>query len=299
MPPQHRAALPRPPAARGRLAAASSILLVALLAGCSPAGPGAGPGAAAGPVRGQLSNSHVHGVGIDPGDGAVLVATHEGLVEIGASGQVSGVGPVIDLMGFAVAGPDHYLASGHPGLQVDLPNPVGLVETTDGGRTWSPLSRQEESDFHGLTVSGAGVLGFDGSLQRSGDGRGWEPLDIPAEPHTLAASPKGIQVLATTQRGLLRSADAASSWSLVDGAPLLQVVAWIDEGAAIGATPAGAVWASTDGGLTWQEGGRLDAATEAIAAVANDGGSRIVVVTTEGVMESLDGGRTFEVLLER
>ncbi len=49
---------------------------------------------------------------------------------------------MIDLMGFTVAGPGRYLASGHPGLHVDLPQPVGLIETTDGGVTWTPVSRR-------------------------------------------------------------------------------------------------------------------------------------------------------------
>jgi hypothetical protein len=52
------------------------------------------------------------------------------------------VGPVIDLMGFTVAGPGRYLASGHPGLHVDQAQPVGLIETTDGGVTWTPVSRR-------------------------------------------------------------------------------------------------------------------------------------------------------------
>ena len=298
MPTQHLVAPPRSSLARWWLAA-SSILLVASLAGCSSSDSRAEPDAAGATASGQLPTSHVHGVGIDPGREALLVATHEGLIEIDESGQASAVGPVIDLMGFAVAGPGHYLASGHPGLRVELPNPVGLIETTDGGRTWSPLSRQQESDFHALTVSDGGVLGFDGSLLRTGDGLAWEPLAIPAEPHTLAASPEGTHVLATTRQGLLRSTDTASSWAFVDGAPLLQVVTWIDGVSAIGATPAGVVWSTADGGVTWQEMSELGAAPEAVAASSSGDKVRVVVVTTDALLESRDGGRTFEVLLER
>ncbi|WP_312018804.1 F510_1955 family glycosylhydrolase, partial [Modestobacter marinus] len=287
---------PAPPPPPWLSAAPAPLLLVAVRAGCSSSGSDRAPDTV--PASGQLPTSHVHGVGIDPGSGSVLVATHEGLVQV-ADGAVTPVGPTIDLMGFAVVGPDHYLASGHPGLHSDLPNPVGLIETTDAGRTWSPLSRQAESDFHGLTVSDAGVLGFDGSLLSSGDGRTWEPLSIPAEPHTLAASPDGTQVLATTEQGLLRSTDAASSWSLVEGAPLLQVVTWIDEREAVGATPAGAVWVTADRGMTWQEVAQLGSAPEAVTATSDGGEARVVVATTEALLESSDGGRTFETLLER
>jgi len=232
----------------------------------------------------------VHGAALDPGDGALLLATHHGLVEVGDGGPVA-VGPVIDLMGFAVVGPDHYLASGHPGLQVDLPQPVGLIESTDGGRTWTPVSRQGRSDFHALTVGDAGVLGYDGSLLRSSDGRAWERLAIPAEPQALAAAPDGATVLATTQEGLQRSTDGGTSWASVEGAPLLQVVTWAG-GTAVGVDPAGTLWTSADGATTWQRGSALGSPPQAVAAAGGPDGVRVVVVTADGVVQSDDGGHT-------
>ena len=38
-----------------------------------------------------------------------------------AEGQAELVSPIMDLMGFTVAGDGHFLASGHPGRRVDLP----------------------------------------------------------------------------------------------------------------------------------------------------------------------------------
>ena len=291
------------PAAPSRRAAvlhaAAGAVLVTLVAGCSS--PASGPAAAApssAAEAGTLPSGHVHGVAIDPGDGALLLATHAGLLEVGAGGELTPIGPVIDLMGFAVSDADHYLASGHPGVHVDLPQPVGLIESTDGGTTWAALSRQGQSDFHALTVSDAGVLGYDGSLLRSTDGRAWEQLAIPAEPHTLAAAPDGTTVLATTQQGLLRSTDAGASWSAVDGAPLLQVVDWAEDGTSVvGVDPAGTVWSSTDGAGTWQEGAHLGAAPHAVAAAPAGGALRVLAVTTEALLESHDGGQTFTVVL--
>jgi photosystem II stability/assembly factor-like uncharacterized protein len=242
---------------------------------------------------------HVHGVAFHPAEEALLLATHEGLVEVSDGGELTAVGPVIDLMGFAVAG-DRYLASGHPGLRVDLPQPVGLIESTDGGQTWAALSRQGQSDFHALTVSDVGVLGWDGSLLRSPDGLTWEQLNIPAEPHTLASNPDGSVVLATTQQGLLRSTDAGASWAAVDGAPLLQVVHWAENGTTVvGVDPAGTVWTSTDAADTWLQGARLGSAPHAVAATSADGGpARVAVVTDAGLVESDDGGKSFAVVLE-
>lgn len=239
---------------------AMSAVVVTLAAGCSSSGPSptvAGPSAEAG----VLPSGHVHAVAIDPGDGATLLATHEGLVEVGPGGELTPSGPVIDLMGFTVVGPDRHLASGHPGLRVDLPQPVGLIESTDGGRTW-------------------------------------EQLTIPAEPHTLAAAADGATVLATTARGLFRSADAGGSWARVDGAPLLQVVTWAGDGSeVIGVDAAGTLWRSTDAGDTWEQGARLGSPPHAVTAAAEDGQLRVLVVTDDGLVESTDGGRTFTTLL--
>ena len=77
-----------------------------------------------------LPSPHVHGVAINPGDDLVYLATHDGLFRYDDTGPTR-IGPVIDLMGFTVAGPNHFYASGHPGEGSDLPNPVGLITSTD------------------------------------------------------------------------------------------------------------------------------------------------------------------------
>jgi photosystem II stability/assembly factor-like uncharacterized protein len=238
--------------------------------------------------------NHVHGVAGEAGTDAVLVAAHSGLFRLSEEGDVQ-IGPGIDLMGFAVATPGRFLASGHPGPGVDLPQPVGLIESTDQGNTWQPLSRQGQSDFHALTVSAAGILGYDGSLLRSADGKAWEELEIPAEPAALSASPDGQQVLATTAQGLLLSIDAGTSWTPVPGAPLLQLVDWAADGrTAVGVDPSGGVWTSQDAAATWEKAAQLDAAPQAVdVGAAADGGTRILVVTATAISESRDGGQTF------
>ncbi|WP_232796810.1 F510_1955 family glycosylhydrolase [Blastococcus atacamensis] len=272
----------------------------AVLVGCTSGSPHS-VAAPPTPAQPALEISHVHGVGTDPADGSLLLATHEGLFRVTAEGQAELASPVMDLMGFTVAGAEHFLASGHPGLRVDLPQPMGLIESIDGGRTWSPVSRQGQSDFHALTTGAAGVLGYDGALLRSDDGRDWEQLSIPAEPHSLAASPDTDLVLATTAQGLLRSADAGSTWSAVDGAPLLQVVDWADDGMHVaGVDPSGVIWISSDGGASWSSGADLASPPQAVAVSSSaDEDHRITVVTAATVVTSTDGGRTFEVVLEQ
>ena len=274
------------------------LLLGALLAAC---GSETSTGATSSPGRssGALPFGHVHGVGVDPADGAVMVATHEGLFRVDPAAQgADRVSPVMDLMGFAVVGPGHFVASGHPGPDVGLPQPVGLIESTDSGRTWRPVSREGQSDFHALTVGEAGYVGYDGSLLRSADGETWTTLAIPLPPASLAASPRSSDLLATTQRGLLRSTDGGESWESVEDAPLLQLVDWGSDGrTVVGVAPTGGVWTSDDGGATWTAGPELGSSPQAAAA----GGwgidaERIVVATQTAVLASDDLGRTFRVV---
>ncbi len=79
---------------------------------------------------------HIHGLGIDPADGMLYAGSHYGLFRVPVEGAVTLVSPVQDFMGFTVAGPDRFLASGHPGEDQDGPSSVGLIESTDGGESW-------------------------------------------------------------------------------------------------------------------------------------------------------------------
>jgi hypothetical protein len=247
------------------------------------------------PMPAALPSSHVHGVGIDPGDGLIYLATHDGLFRYDATGAVR-VGQVNDLMGFTIAGPGHFYASGHPGAGSDLPNPVGLIESRDGGKTWTQLSRQGQSDFHALTASSASVIGFDGTLRTSADGTSWSTLQAPAQPYSLTSSPRGDVVLATSEDGPIRSTDGGRSWAKIPAAPLLLLVAWASgsDTTAAAITPDGEVFTSTDAGLTWTPRARIDGNPQALGASIDGGdGLRVQVVDEAGVLTSTDGGSTF------
>ena len=241
-----------------------------------------------------LPSAHVHAIARDPGSSKLLVAAHDGLyVYDGATPKR--VGPVIDLMGFTVAGPGHYYASGHPGTATDLPQPVGLIESRDGGTTWTVLSRGGGSDFHALTTAGSTVVGFDGVLRSTADGRTWREGNLDAQPRTLAGSRNGSTVLATTPEGLMHSIDAGLSWRWTEQAPLLLMVAFGDGDTVAGLTPDGQVHTSTDAGRTWRATELLAPDAQALHA-SGEGEQLEILVANDRTILASSGGQPFQPL---
>ena len=243
-----------------------------------------------GAAGGQIELAHVHGLGVDPGSGDLYAGSHYGLVRLPARGEPTRVSGVQDFMGFTVAGPDRFLASGHPGEDQDGPPNVGLIESTDGGRSWQTLSLAGEADFHTLEARHGLVYGSNaGKLMVSRDGQTWDTR-ASIEVADLAVSPEGPDtLLATTQPGLVRSDDGGRSFQLVRDAPLLQLLTWTDTGTLIGVEPEGSVHASADGGSTWQQRGTVGATPEALTATEDE----VHVAVEGGIVSSTDGGRTF------
>ncbi|GAA4409378.1 hypothetical protein GCM10023168_28090 [Fodinibacter luteus] len=256
----------------------------------SPAGgaPSTSPGAD--PVT--LPSAHVHAIARDPGSGKLVVAAHDGLYVYNGT-TPERVGPVIDLMGFTVAGPGHYYASGHPGTATDLPQPVGLIESRDGGKTWKVLSRGGQSDFHALTTTGQAVVGFDGAVRATTDGRTWADGNLDSQPRTLSGSREGATVLATTEEGLMRSTDGGATWQQMDQAPWLLMAAFGDADTVAGLTPYGQVHTSADAGRTWRATDLL--ASDAQALYASGEGESLEVLVADGskVLVST-GGQPFQ-----
>ncbi|MTA39234.1 MAG: exo-alpha-sialidase, partial [Actinobacteria bacterium] len=103
--------------------------------------------------------SHIHSVRAF-GD-QVILGTHEGLFRYVDQKTVQLIGPeIFDIMGLAVFGKKLY-ASGHPGPGSKLPEPVGLLLSTDSGKSWKKLGLQGEVDFHLLESAGADMYGVD------------------------------------------------------------------------------------------------------------------------------------------
>jgi hypothetical protein len=236
--------------------------------------------------------AHVHGLAVDPADGQLLAGTHYGAFRIGEDGELEQFGPVQDFMGFSVAGPGHYLASGHPGQGQAGPGNLGLIESTDGGKTWETVSLEGKADFHTLKFRHGRVYGSSGGqLMVSEDKENWdERATIPIA--DLAVSPDDPDMLiVTTQQGLGISTDGGRQFQALQGAPTLQLLTWTEGGTLAGVDPVGTVHVSDDGGKTWAERGNAGGQPAALTATDDE----IFVATREGqVVESSDGGKTFQ-----
>jgi photosystem II stability/assembly factor-like uncharacterized protein len=271
---------------------AVAVLVVALLTFLALRG--AGTGQSDGSAGADLE--HVHGLGVDPEDDTLHAGTHYGLFRLPDEGEAALVADrVQDFMGFTVAGPGHFLASGHPGEGQDGPSSLGLIETTDGGETWQSLSLAGEADFHSLEYRHARVYGVNaitGEFMVSEDKKSWDTRStLPMA--DFAVSPDDPEVvLATTEDGLARSEDGGRSFRLVQDAPLMLLVSWADDGTVVGAGPDGTVHISADNGSTWEQTATLDARPEALAA---QGENEIYAAAGGAVLVSADGGRDFTV----
>jgi hypothetical protein len=159
------------------------------------------------------------------------------------------------------------------------------------------LSRGGESDFHALTSSSKGVLGFDGVLRASTDGKTWTEPAIAGEPSSLAAAPDGSRILATTATGTLLSSDQGATWGPLPAAPPLLLAAWADKSTATGVTTTGHIAVSSDAGATWTTGtAKVDSAQAMSASRATDGTLEVLIVTDTEIQRSVDSGASLSPL---
>jgi photosystem II stability/assembly factor-like uncharacterized protein len=270
--------------------------MAVVAAGCSRTGQRASV-----PVDTDPGLVHVHGLGINPRDGALYAATHTGLFIVRDDGASRVADRHQDTMGFTVIGPDRFVASGHPDFQdpkllkPGRPPLLGLVESRDAGRSWEPLSLLGEVDFHVLEVADGKVYGFDatgGRFMVSPDRRRWQTRSSISLVDFAVSSRNGQVILATTERGLIRSVDGGRHWRPAGG-PAVALLDWDSPEELWGLAGDGRLWVSGDAGRTWQRRGELDGAPEAFLA---QGGTLYAAVYQQGIRRSTDGGASWGVL---
>ena len=279
---------PRAPVVGAVAGAAVGLLL---LAGCS--GGESTPTSSGDAPEQESPFGHVHGLGVNPADDRLYVATHVGVFRETDSGFERIADRWQDTMAFTVAGPDRFLASGHPDTREDKPTHLGLIESTDAARTWTPLSLEGEADFHVLDLVGDRLYGFNsltGTLMTTEDMQRWDDL-LRAPVLDLAADPQAPEELVVAdQRGVLMRLEAGGQPEAIEGAPQVGFLDWSPAGDLAGLGPAGQVWLSQDGGTSWTEVGAVPGTPQAVSVDADPWHA----ASDQGLFSSTDRGRSWE-----
>ena len=246
---------------------------------------------------------HVHGLGRNPADGALIVATHTGLFRVEGQGEppTRVADNYQDTMGFTVIGPDHFLGSGHPGSVPDDPPFLGLIESRNAGKRWRPISLRGKVDFHVLEAQGRTVYGFGSDFEtrearflRSRDGgRAWDQLTPPEPLVGLAIDPEDARrvVALGEDRGHM-SRDGGETWRPLDLAG--GFVTWTREVGVVSVDLEGNVRRADEPDQEWERAGRIGTAPAAFDSADDE----LLVATHDGrIMSSRDRGASWQELL--
>jgi hypothetical protein len=282
-----------------RTGAIAAVIAALLLLGCGEASDQ--PSAPAPPSDPGVI--HIHGLGRNPADDALFIATHTGLFRVGSNDRSpERVADLYqDTMGFAVIGRDHFLGSGHPGSIENDPPFLGLIESRNAGNTWRPISLRGDVDFHVLEAQGNTVYGFGSDwdtrearfLRSDDNGRTWTRLTPPEGLLGLAIDPHDSRAIVALgeQRGWV-SRDGGASWRPlpIPGG----MVTWTRELGLIAVDPGGVIRTASEPTGEWDEVGRLPGPPAALEGV----GDELLAATHESqVISSTDGGYTWRDLL--
>lgn len=164
---------------------------------------------------------HIHTLAVNPSDGALFAAAHSGLFRMTTEQDRLTLvpGSEQDTMGLAVIGPDRFLASGHP---PDGASALGLIETSDAGRSWRPLALEGRADLHVIRSGKRTFYAHDVASNRLFEGApGSAGLAVRATPPgttiDLAVDPRDDRrVFAATDRGFFLSTNAGRRWRRLD-----------------------------------------------------------------------------------
>jgi photosystem II stability/assembly factor-like uncharacterized protein len=151
--------------------------------------------------------------------------------------------------------PTAFSARATPDLRDNLPPRLGLIQSRNEGKTWTPVSLLGEADFHILRARRAQIVGYDGTsgqiLTSRDGGRHWRRHRFVGPLVDLMIAPAPLRtLLATTPAQLLLSRDGGRSWgSLSETTGLL---AWPEPRRLYLLASDGRLWLSPDVGKRWR-----------------------------------------------
>jgi hypothetical protein len=197
------------------------------------------------------SVSHIHHIKVV--EKRVLVLTHEGLYELIGKNNMKLIGKEkTDVMGMTSLGKT-LLASGHPAQGSKMPNPIGLIRSTDNGLSWKAVSLVGKVDFHSLEGAGSDLYGADsqsGNLLYSNDsGETWRSLGANSFTDIAVSPAMSGTAIALKDSELLLTKNSFQTSSKIKSALKFTQLEWRKSG--LYALSGNALYKSTNIGKTW------------------------------------------------
>lgn len=184
----------------------------------------------AAPAVASVDLMHMHGLAYSPDGKRILVSIHQGLAAYENGKWSKPAVPRHDYMGFSATAKSFY-SSGHPAPGSGQVNPLGLMRSRDGGKTWERLGLQGETDFHLMAASWntntvyvwnpapSSRMKAPGLHSTADDGQTWRPAraeGLTGKPQALAVHPgKGTIVAVGTSSGVYLSSDSGERFAPV------------------------------------------------------------------------------------
>ncbi|MBJ6362592.1 F510_1955 family glycosylhydrolase [Paenibacillus sp. GCM10012307] len=197
------------------------ILITVFLAGCSAQGKKSEP----------VILTHIHGLGYTSDGQRLYIPAHDGLKKFSEGSWGEAPGGKHDYMGFAMTDGGFY-SSGHPAMGSSLKNPLGIVKSTDEGKSLEHLDLYGGIDFHLLSASYAShtIYVFNpepnerldtvGLYYTQDEAKSWhksEMKGLTEEPRALAVHPTDDAIVAVgTEKGLYLSTDYGNQFKKID-----------------------------------------------------------------------------------
>lgn len=186
----------------------------------------------------------------------------------------------------------------------------GVWRSTDGGGNWSQASTQR-GDIVAFTNDGSGILLVDSRqlLVSSDNAASWSDITpttaaivTDLDPEVMGLSFSSGDFAVSTRRGVLRTTDGGSSWSLFTGGvrklPTLDLARQDASGKLLLTTEIQGVYDSADDGSSWtllnEDPGPLSMSESGLAvAIDPNNESDYLVSDSASIVTSIDGGETW------
>ena len=247
-------------------------------------------------------------------DGTFLLTTNRGFWRVAADGSKvtrvtdavavaqegsSPVGTFLEIADVGVEG--ELLGSGHPDDKQALPQYLGIMRSTDGGKRWNVVTRLGTADIHVIRRNGPTLYLWDavlGAVLVSDDGlRTFKERFTPRQlVLDMVVDPEDPDyLLISTEEELFRSTDQGERWR-PSGQVRAARLAWAPTGELFRALGDGTFEQSTDRGQTWKTVGELPG--EPWKIDLEDARTMWVALADGSIAETKDGGKSWDLLFK-